>query len=1129
MRTSDLDGLSIDVQQSLHPSQDFQLLREQGMNYIRQLSGSIWTDHNLHDPGITTLEILCYAITDLGYRTSFPIEDLMTGQDGFNTDPALTSFFPAQEALTNTALTQLDYRKLLLKIDGIRNAWMLPRTTAPGSEIPVFVDKKARSLSLNDKNSLGQDNLPLFINGLYDVRLELVPHNEWGSLNETALTVALRKGDFSGYDGSVSLLENKASHRQSWAAVAEANDDAADLMASLSVVISEPGASAVKVQCEFNAAVLPELRLELGDDADFTEAQWLDLLQSPTDSPLLSFARKQARIEFLLGKATCALMDSRNLCEDYASIDTVSSDYIAICSDIEVSPEADLEEVQAHVYFAIEQYMNPNVPAYSLKELLDNTIDPDEIFNGPYINSSLQHQGQPVFDKPGFHLHEDLNKAELRKIIHSSDIINVLMDIEHVINVKSLLLRKYSVEGEPLGDAQAWCLSVQPGHQPVLSIQHSNILFLKRNVPFIARPGEFQATLNHLRAVANKSAYGDPQESLVVPHGKVRDTLTHYPVQHDFPLTYQIGQAGLEANADIARIQQAQQFKGYLTIFEQVLADYLAQLAHLPVLFSLDKELSHSYFSQYLTDIAGSLQHADFADEFYVNAGVFADEAERSRLRESHEAFQDRRHRLLDHLLARFAEKFTDYVMLMLRSDGQSLLTSSELINDKIDFLRQQPVLSRERNRAFNYKPKSAAEVWDTDNVSGVEKRSLRLAGVDDFSRRNLACAVFMASLMDTKRLRDGYRIEIKDSTNKLLFKSFELFPSREEAIMNAGNLFGGIQADASFALEITGDGDHIWRLTHDATSLMQDKTFNNLTDAQADIDKVRARIEEIFSTSSSSEGESDDAESVDTLFDTREFGREFGVEIQDSQQLTLFKAKESFETRAQAQVAATAVFPGVKDPANYVIDESGGVEAINFRLEFNGVTLTQDASYDNVNEAHHAIGAIVARYFELLLSHVCNDEGLYLIEHVLLRPRDNNSDLFDICVGDTGTACSDEDPYSFRASVIMPYWPQRFQQLTFRTFFENLMREQTPAHIQLKICWIDHLQMQDFETALKNWLLALHSETFDSSELVDRQNALLTVLQQLRSVYPTAELHDCDDDNGGEPVRLGSTNLGVF
>ncbi len=90
-------------------------------------------------------------------------------------------------------------------------------------------------------------------------------------------------------------------------------------------------------------------------------------------------------------------------------------------------------------------------------------------------------------------------------------------------------------------------------------------------------------------------------------------------------------------------------------------------------------------------------------------------------------------------------------------------------------------------------------------------------------------------------------------------------------------------------------------------------------------------------------------------------------------------------------------------------------------------------------------------------------------------------------------------------------------------------MREQTPAHIQLKICWIDHLQMQDFETALKNWLLALHSETFDSSELVDRQNALLTVLQQLRSVYPTAELHDCDDDNGGEPVRLGSTNLGVF
>ena len=39
-----------------------------------------WTDHNVHDPGITTLEMLGYALTDLGYRASFPIQDLLAGE-----------------------------------------------------------------------------------------------------------------------------------------------------------------------------------------------------------------------------------------------------------------------------------------------------------------------------------------------------------------------------------------------------------------------------------------------------------------------------------------------------------------------------------------------------------------------------------------------------------------------------------------------------------------------------------------------------------------------------------------------------------------------------------------------------------------------------------------------------------------------------------------------------------------------------------------------------------------------------------------------------------------------------------------------------------------------------------------
>ena len=66
-------------------SQRFDELLQEGISYIQNLSGEKWTDYNYHDPGITILEQLCFAITDLGYKSNFSIEDLlMLGVDDFD-------------------------------------------------------------------------------------------------------------------------------------------------------------------------------------------------------------------------------------------------------------------------------------------------------------------------------------------------------------------------------------------------------------------------------------------------------------------------------------------------------------------------------------------------------------------------------------------------------------------------------------------------------------------------------------------------------------------------------------------------------------------------------------------------------------------------------------------------------------------------------------------------------------------------------------------------------------------------------------------------------------------------------------------------------------------------------------
>ena len=57
---------------------DYEGLKEYGLRYIQQIGSKFWTDFNAHDPGVTILEALTFALTDLGYRTSFEMNDLLT-------------------------------------------------------------------------------------------------------------------------------------------------------------------------------------------------------------------------------------------------------------------------------------------------------------------------------------------------------------------------------------------------------------------------------------------------------------------------------------------------------------------------------------------------------------------------------------------------------------------------------------------------------------------------------------------------------------------------------------------------------------------------------------------------------------------------------------------------------------------------------------------------------------------------------------------------------------------------------------------------------------------------------------------------------------------------------------------
>ncbi len=113
-------GKSTDPESPLN----FAALRAKGIELAQGFSGDSWSDFNLHDPGVTILEHLSYAITDLAYRTQFDIKDLLAGVDG-NIDAAKNLFYTRKEILASNPVTVNDLRKLILdQAPEVYNVWL---------------------------------------------------------------------------------------------------------------------------------------------------------------------------------------------------------------------------------------------------------------------------------------------------------------------------------------------------------------------------------------------------------------------------------------------------------------------------------------------------------------------------------------------------------------------------------------------------------------------------------------------------------------------------------------------------------------------------------------------------------------------------------------------------------------------------------------------------------------------------------------------------------------------------------------------------------------------------------------------------------------------------------------------
>ena len=539
-----------------HPAMDYAFLRREGIRLLEQLSGGQWTDFNTHDPGITILEQVCYAITDLAYRINFDLKDLLASGEA----DLYHSLYSPAEVLTTNPVTLNDLRKLVIDVPGVKNAW-IERVDKSESEPALLYDPSDKAISLATATAPLAQHETISLRGLYRVLIE--------------------------------------------------------------------------------------------KDADST-------LPAPG----------------ILTEVNRRIHACRPLAEDFTVPEILAVQGVIVNASIEIGPVDDSERLLAKIHVALAEFISPHIQFYTLTDMLNRGKDMDEIMNGPV----LEH---------GFIDDDELEKLQRKTSLRTSDLIQEIMKVEGVIAIHKIGIKNTDRDANKFED---WYLTLDADRAPFFATEASlaTIRLVSGGIERVPNLARVRNLITDLQTTGHAEALANTLRDFRVAPGRDRKIGQYHSIQQQFPATYGIGALGLPESAPPRRQAQAKQLKAYLMFFDQLLANYFAQLANAHQLFAFHSSESHTYFSQIIEDASLGLAEIRVKD-------IDTHAAELQSISEDAESAHTRRHRFLNHLLARFAEQFDDVQV----QDGD--LQQRALIKAKAAFLQTYKEIGAGRGSGFDY------------------------------------------------------------------------------------------------------------------------------------------------------------------------------------------------------------------------------------------------------------------------------------------------------------------------------------------------------------------------------------------------------------------------------------------
>jgi hypothetical protein len=160
----------------------YQELQEKTLERLQELSGDVWTDYNIHDPGVTISDNMNYALFELQYKLELPFRSFL-GPD--TADYASKGILPADFIFSHSIVTPEDYEKLFL--DGVL------------MQVEVFENNQKVLKEVKILESCQVE----FSDGLYTVKASV-------ALNKTAITNVehIKEEVFKLYHANRNLCED---------------------------------------------------------------------------------------------------------------------------------------------------------------------------------------------------------------------------------------------------------------------------------------------------------------------------------------------------------------------------------------------------------------------------------------------------------------------------------------------------------------------------------------------------------------------------------------------------------------------------------------------------------------------------------------------------------------------------------------------------------------------------------------------------------------------------------------------------------------------------------------------------------------------------------------------------------